>query len=172
MLNVGLDPREGKYHLTACCRCFLKFKLKDAFGLKFKCPVCGGRIKKGVLDRIGELSTWDKPHIPAHRPPYIRILPLAEVISLATGVSTLTSKKIKSRWDSLVGEFGSEINVLVDSDIADLKKFDLKVGSIVERFRQGRMNYVTGGGGLYGRPSLGDELDEFWGYGQKSLMDY
>ncbi|MEA1925368.1 MAG: TIGR00375 family protein [Candidatus Altiarchaeota archaeon] len=172
VLNAGLDPREGKYHLTACSRCFLKFKSVDAVGLRYRCPECGGRIKKGVLDRVAELSSWDEPKRPAHRPSYLRIVPLAEVISLATGISTLTSKKIRARWDSLVEGFGSEINVLVDADVGDLKKADLKVGSIIERFRSGRMNYVAGGGGLYGKPTLGEGVDEFWGYGQKTLTDY
>ncbi len=172
VLNAGLDPQEGKYHLSACSRCFLKFKLADALGLRFKCPECGGRIKKGVLDRVGELSTWDEPRRPDHRPSYLHIVPLAEVFSLAMGISTLTSKRIRERWDSLVERFGSEINVLVDADVGDLKKADLKVGSIIERFRSGRMNYVAGGGGLYGKPTLGDVVDEFWGYGQKTLKDY
>ena len=172
VLNAGLNPLEGKYHLTACSRCFLKFKLGDALGLRFKCPECGGRIKKGVLDRVAELSSWDKPRVPDHRPSYLHIVPLAEVISLATGISTLTSKRIRERWDSLVEGFGSEINVLVDADVGDLRKADLKVGSIIDRFRSGRMNYVAGGGGMYGKPTLGDVVDEFWGYGQKTLTDY
>ncbi len=172
VLNAGLDPREGKYHLTACSRCFLKFRFADAMGLRFRCPECGGRIKKGVLDRVAELSSWDEPKKPWHRPKYLHIIPLAEVISLATGISTLTSKKIRARWDSLVERFGSEINVLVDEGIEELKKADLEVGSVIERFRSGRMNYVAGGGGLYGKPSLGNEFEDFWGYGQKTLTDY
>jgi len=172
VLNVGLNPLEGKYHLTACSRCFLKFKSVDAVSLHYRCPECGGRIKKGVLDRVAELSSWDEPRRPSHHPSYLHIVPLAEVISLATGISTLTSKKIRARWDSLVEGFGSEINVLVDSDVGDLKKADLRVGSIIERFRSGRMNYIAGGGGLYGKPTLRDEVDEFWGYGQKTLSDY
>lgn len=171
-LNVGLNPREGKYHLTACSRCFLRFKLEDALKLKWRCPECRGLIKKGVSDRINELATREKPIHPEHRPGYIHILPLAEVISLATGITTLTSKTITDRWNSLVKKFGTEINVLVDVNVDEIKKIDPEVGKIIDRFRTGRMRYVAGGGGQYGRPTLKDERDNFWGSGQKSLVDF
>jgi PHP family Zn ribbon phosphoesterase len=102
----------------------------------------------------------------------MHIVPLAEVISLVLGISTLTSTKIKARWDTLIARFGSEINVLVDADVGELKRFDPEVGAIVERFRTGRMKYVGGGGGQYGRPTLKNEGDVFYGVGQKTLSDF
>jgi uncharacterized protein (TIGR00375 family) len=172
ILNVGLNPREGKYHLTACSRCFLRFRLEDAVKLKWRCPECRGLIKKGVSDRINELATRKKPLHPGHRPRYIHILPLAEVISLATGIRTLSSKTIGDRWNKLVEKFGTEIKVLVDIKVDEIKKADPKVGKIIDRFRTGRMRYVAGGGGQYGRPTLKDEEDNFYGSGQKSLIDF
>ncbi len=171
-LNVGLNPKEGKYHITACSRCYLKFKLKDAIGLKWRCPECKGRIKKGVNDRINELACRDEPKHPGHRPPYIHILPLAEVISLATGIRTLSSKTIQNRWHNLVEAMKSEINVLIDSDIEEIKKIDPEVGRIIEKFRTNRIRYITGGGGKYGQPTLKNAEDRYWGYGQSSLGDF
>jgi len=172
ILNVGLNPQEGKYHLSACSRCYQRFRFKDAVMLKWKCPECSGRIKKGVIDRINELARFEKPKHPWHRPPYLHIIPLAEVISMVTGIRTITSKVIQDRWTSLVDRFGTEINVLVDSDISEVKKADLDVGRIIEKFRQGRIRYVTGGGGQYGRPTLDGRRDEFWGSGQRALTEF
>ncbi|MBN2013839.1 MAG: TIGR00375 family protein [Candidatus Altiarchaeota archaeon] len=172
ILNAGLNPREGKYHLTACSRCFLRFRFRDAVSLKMRCPECGGIIKKGVYDRIEELAVWETPKHPWHRPEYMHIIPLAEVISLATGITTLTSNKIKERWDNLVRKFGTEINVLVDSEIEEVKKADPAAGKIIEKFRNGDMKYVAGGGGQYGRPTLKNEGDDFYGMGQRSLSDF
>jgi len=172
VLNIGLNPREGKYHLTSCSRCFLRFKLQDAEGLKWRCPECRGMIKKGVSDRINELAMWEKPHHPWHRPRYMHIIPLAEVISLATGIGTITSKKIHERWEKLIEHFGTEINVLLDSEISEIKKIDPGVGKIIERFRTGRMKYVSGGGGQYGRPTLKEIGDNFYGMGQRSLNEF
>jgi uncharacterized protein (TIGR00375 family) len=171
-MNVGLNPLEGKYHVTACSRCFLKFKWADALNLKRRCPECRGIIKKGVAERIEELAASKEPKHPAHRPPYVRILPLAEVIALATGTSTLTSKRVKERWEGLVSKFGSEIRVLVDEDIGAVIEADAEVGKVIRLFRQGKMRYVAGGGGAYGRPTLTGERDRYWRQGQKSLGDF
>lgn len=171
-LNVGLNPREGKYHLTACSRCYLKFRIEDALQLKRRCPECRGSIKKGVFDRINELASTSKPVHPRYRPPYMHILPLAEVISLATGVSTLTSKTIQEEWDRLISEFGTEINVLVDADVNELKKVNPKVGSIIQKFRRDQIQYVAGGGGQYGKPTLKGEKDRFYGMGQQTLNQF
>ena len=59
-LNVGLNPKEGKYHLTACQSCYAKYSLKQAEKLNFKCIKCGKQIKKGVKDRILELQDTEK----------------------------------------------------------------------------------------------------------------
>ncbi|MBD3389016.1 MAG: TIGR00375 family protein [Candidatus Altiarchaeales archaeon] len=171
-LNVGLKPLEGKYHVTACSRCYLKFKWEEAMKLKRRCPECRGIIKKGVAERIDELATWEEPRHPTHRPHYIHILPLAEVIALATRTRTITSKKVKERWDALVGKFKTEINVLVDEDIEEIIREDREVGAIIKMFREGRMKYVAGGGGMYGHPTLDGERDRYYKGGQKTLSDY
>lgn len=171
-LNVGLNPLEGKYHVSACSRCYLKYRWEDAVKLRKRCPECRGLIKKGVQDRIGELADTNKAVHPSHRPPYIKILPLAEVIGLAYKTKTLTSKTVKRRWDALVQKFGSEISVLVDADVKDVLAADPEVGKIVNLFREGKMKYVAGGGGMYGRPTLEGEKDKYYSGDQKSITDY
>lgn len=171
-LNVGLNPREGKYHLTACTRCFTRYRFEDALSLKMRCPECRGTIKKGVLDRVGELASSGLPHHPPHRPPYVHILPLAEVVCLALGISSPTSKKVQDEWLRLVTALGTEINVLVDAPIDDVRAVDPQVGNLIAKFRKEKVSYVAGGGGQYGKPTLSGEHDEFWGFGQKKLGDY
>jgi uncharacterized protein (TIGR00375 family) len=171
-LNAGLNPLEGKYHLTACSRCFLKFKWEEALKLKRRCPECKGMIKKGVAERIGELASWDEPRHPGHRPPYMHILPLAEAIGLAIGVSTLTSKKVKARWEKLIAGFGTEINVLIDEDICEVIKADREVGKVIELIRRGKMRYVGGGGGMYGHPTLTGEKDKYYAGSQRRIGEY
>ncbi|ODS39399.1 MAG: TIGR00375 family protein [Candidatus Altiarchaeales archaeon WOR_SM1_86-2] len=172
ILNAGLNPMEGKYHITACTRCYLKFKLNDASRFSFRCPDCRGLIKKGVCDRIEELASYPGPKHPRHRPKYIHIIPLAEVISLSLGIKTITSKKIKEKWDILVENFDTEINVLIDADIDEIKKIDADVGKIIGKFRQGRVRYIAGGGGIYGKPTLDKKEGERY-YGlQSSLAEF
>jgi uncharacterized protein (TIGR00375 family) len=81
LCNIGLNPREGKYHMTACNRCYKKYSLDQAKRLNFKCS-CGGNIKIGVKDRI--LSLKDT-NLKPKRPPYYYCIPLAELIELVYG---------------------------------------------------------------------------------------
>jgi uncharacterized protein (TIGR00375 family) len=153
--NFGFDPRLGKYHKTACIKCYRQFAIEEALKLRMKCP-CGGIIKKGVDYRIYELSDWDKPHHPDHRPQYIQLLPLAEIISLiyAKGVTTVFVQKI---WKSLVQKFGNEINVLIYVSLDDLKDLDQLLTPIIKAFRDNSLHIMPGGGGKYGKILL--ELD-------------
>lgn len=172
-LNVGLDPREGKYHETACTRCFTKFKPRDAVQLKRRCPLCGGIIKVGVRERVEELAAGRETLHPKHRPPYMKIIPLAEVIGIARGVSTLTGPKIQREWHAMVEKFGPEIKILIDKDVRCLRKYDEKIGDIIDLFRQGRIAYDSGGGGKYGRPIYGRAFKEkFYDCSQKCLGEF
>lgn len=156
--NYGFDPRLGKYHKTACIKCYKIFDVQDALDRKMKCP-CGGVIKKGVDYRIYELSTWDEPHHPQHRPPYVHILPLAEILSLVhdKGVTTVFVQKI---WKELVLKFKSEIEVLIRTPLEDLEKVDAQLAPVIKAFRNNGLAIQSGGGGRYGKILLeGDGPD-------------
>lgn len=146
--NYGFDPRLGKYHVTACSKCHVKYDVEDAIKMKMKCP-CGGRIKKGVDYRIHELSTWDEPHHPLHRPPYIHILPLAEIISIThgKGVTTIFVQKI---WKDMINNFENEINALIHAPIEEVIAVDPGVATVIDSFRKGTLEINSGGGGRYG----------------------
>ncbi|MBN2517798.1 MAG: TIGR00375 family protein [Candidatus Altiarchaeota archaeon] len=171
-LNVGLNPREGKYHETACTRCYTKFKVEDANRLKRRCPECGGMIKKGVKERIDELADGMTKH-PKHRPPYIHIVPLAEVIGMARGIASVYGNKVQMEWQKMVEEFGSEIEILVDIDVERIRAYDKRIGDIIRAFREDKILYDAGGGGRYGRPLYDKPLREnFYDGSQKSLGDF
>lgn len=171
-LNVGLNPSEGKYHETACTRCYMKFRPQDAELLKRRCPECGGIIKRGVKERAHQLSDQEVIH-PEHRPPYVFIVPLAEIISIARGVSTLQSKKVQSEWTAMVERFGSEIDILLELPFEELSKHDTKIAKMIIDFREGRVSYDAGGGGKYGRPVFGKKVKEnFYDSSQKTISQY
>jgi len=150
-LNVGFDPRLGKYHATACIKCYRRYTLEEAQRLRWKCMNCGGRLKKGVKDRIREIATWNEPRHPEHRPPYLRIAPLAEIIAIAENLKNVYSARVQRLWHSLVAVFGSEIAVLVDAQIDEVAKVGgEKLAELIERFRSGRFHIIEGGGGRYG----------------------
>ncbi len=151
-LNVGLPPEEGKYNRTACIKCYTHYDLGESIAYKWKCPECGKRIKKGVRDLINELATYDKPNTPDHRPPYLKMVPLAEIIALALGVKGTTSRKVMGVWEPMIRKYGDEVTILLKTPLDDMKgKFSEDVVNAVLAFREGRVKLIPGGGGQYGR---------------------
>ena len=154
-LSAGLDPRLGKYHLTACSRCYTHYSLSEAKVFRWKCPKCGGRIKKGVRDRILELADTDER--PKDRPPYLRLAPLAEIIAMVIekGVET---KAVRLIWERFLRDFGSEIRVLVDTPVSELAKVNEDVAKAVWAYRNEKLIVIPGGGGRYGEIKLPEEV--------------
>ena len=152
LMNVGLDPREGKYHKTRCIGCKIFFDLADAVSHKWRCPICNSVIKKGVADRINELADLKRPIHPEFRPKYVHIIPLSEIIAISFSVKNVYSSRVQSIWKNFVERFGSEINVLINAEIDQLMEIDEKVGEMIKLFRDNKFSYIPGGGGVYGIP--------------------
>jgi uncharacterized protein (TIGR00375 family) len=158
VLNVGLPPQEGKYHESACINCFTHYTLRESMMHKWKCTKCGKRIKKGVVDRVNELSSYDRPKHPKHRPDYLHLIPLTEIIMRAKGLSSPNTKTVGRIWDNLVLKFSDEVKVLVDAPVEDIEKItEEKVSVAISAFREGRVILHPGGGGQYGSVEIPDK---------------
>jgi len=154
VLNVGLPPQEGKYHESACISCHTHYTLEEAERRRWKCS-CGKRIKKGVKDRINQKADFAEPVHPEHRPKYIHLIPLAEIITKAVGQYNPFTQTVTKRWSELVDAFGSEINVLLDVDIQDISKVTVPaVTEAIQAFRDKKVIILPGGGGEYGKIEL------------------
>lgn len=187
VLNVGLPPQEGKYNETACTRCYTHFELDEAKLKKFRCR-CGGLIKKGVKDRVEELADYPQPVHPEHRPKYLHLIPLAEIIRNALKLSTPYSKKVFEVWGNLIRRFGDEISVLINAQMDEVRDIaNDEVAQAVLMFRENKIIVKPGGGGQYGKIILPgyDEMEEkrfmespppmtkkVKRGGQKRLLDY
>ncbi|MCE8425387.1 MAG: TIGR00375 family protein [Candidatus Methanoperedens sp.] len=171
VLNVGMYPEEGKYNESACIRCFRHYTLSDSMARNWRCS-CGKTIKKGVKDRINELAAYDKPHHPSHRPPYLHLVPLSEIIGMSLGIG-INTKGVRVIWEKLIGLYGSEVSVLVDSNIKD-SGIDEGVMNSIIAFREGKVKVHPGGGGQYGKVELFEndcESNEICEK-QRSLFDF
>jgi len=154
VLNVGLPPQEGKYNETACISCFTHYTLEEATRRRWKCS-CGKRIKKGVRDRIREIATFTEPHHPDHRPPYIHLIPLSEIIAKALGQQTPFTQSVTKHWEQLIAAFGSEIAVLLDADLREVARVTIPVVvDAIQAFREHKVVIIPGGGGQYGSIEL------------------
>ena len=156
--NYGLFPNLGKYHMTACTKCFKLIDPEIARQRGMKCS-CGGRIKKGVDFRISEIADYSKSRHPDFRPEYVHLMPLAELISMVYDKG-VTTKTVQSKWQVLVDAFGTEIDVLINSPLDDISKIDSSVAFAIEAFRNKKIDVVPGGGGKYGEISFEKKLEK------------
>jgi uncharacterized protein (TIGR00375 family) len=176
VLNVGMPPEEGKYNESACIRCFKHYTIRESVMKSWKCS-CKGTIKKGVKDRINELAAYDEPKYPAHRPKYVHIIPLSEIIAKALGIGPNT-KGVQAIWNALIDKYGTEVCVLVDMDINN-SGIDGRVIGAINAFKEGKVKVCPGGGGQYGTVELpGSDANDAGrnsskdGEPQRSLLDF
>jgi len=151
-MNAGFFPEEGKYNRTACTRCYTQYSLKDAIRHTWKCPSDGGIIKKGVSDRAKELAHGS---VARPRPPYLRVIPLAQIIQTMEGASSPNTKKCKAIYAKFIETFGNEIAVLIDISVSEIRAVHPKVADAISALRDGTVTLHPGGGGKYGTFSLG-----------------
>lgn len=176
-LNVGFFPEEGKYNESACIKCFTHYTLEQAIQNNWRCPQCRGQVKKGVCDRVNELADLEEPIHPDHRPEYLHLAPLAEIIMMALGHASITTKGVKTAWESLVKKFGNEVAVLLDAEPEQLDIVSPKIIDAIMAFRKGEVIIHPGGGGQYGRIELPDsqhnpKADPPKPKNQSSLFDF
>ncbi|MBI2040719.1 MAG: phosphotransferase [DPANN group archaeon] len=174
-LNVKFNPLEGRYHKTRCRGCLTFFEPKTAEKFGWRCPKCRGQIKKGVDYRIySELADLPEGKHPEHRPACVHAIPLSEIIALSSGVKNSWSEKVQAEWHKFIDKFGTEINALINVPIAELESVSRDVATYVEHFRNGKIQYIPGGAGEYGklvRPGQQPKIDMFDGQ-QKMLFDF
>jgi len=155
-LNAGLDPREGKYHCSACNSCHQKYSLEEAEKFNWSCQECSGTIKKGVKDRVNELAD-KKADYPVE---YLHLPPLAKIIQYTVSHSSPTTKTVQEKWKAFNDEFGAEIDILVEENIDDLAEIDTEVAESIRKFREDEVVMIPGGGGNYGERILPESEKE------------
>jgi len=146
VMNAGFFPEEGKYHRTACARCYRQYTREEAEAYGWRCPADRGQIKKGVADRASELATGAI----TPRPPYLHAIPLAEIIARCLSASSPSVKRVRLLYERLIAGFGNEIAILTAVPVAEIRVIDPEVASAIDALRCGRVTLVPGGGGRYG----------------------
>jgi len=176
-LNLGLNPMLGKYYLSFCSKCrrtvmiregdaspsfddlniYISCKndlehknlLSDIHKRKVKCPNDGKSLRLGVRDRAAMLGEMESKR-PNHRPNYIHIPPLLDIIQTALGTKSNKVKSVTTLYKAMIENSGTEVEILTTIDSERIHRIDSKVGKMIELYRTGKMKYIPGGGGRYG----------------------
>jgi uncharacterized protein (TIGR00375 family) len=170
LYTLEFFPEEGKYHYDGHSNCQISTAPEETKGYNGLCPVCGKPLTIGVLNRISQLA--DRPA--GFRPPgaiaYKNLVPLKEIIGevLSLGPS---SKKVSQAYDNLTNNFGSELFILLDLPLEELKnKISPGIIEGIKRVREGQVNIVPGYDGLYGKISIFSQKEKRNLSGQKQLF--
>ncbi len=168
--TIEFYPEEGKYHYSGHRNCGVvedPTKVKETNHI---CRVCGRRLTEGVMYRLSQLAqnsklktqnskldkngvSWVSPG-EKNRPPFVRLVPLNEIIAESLS-STVASEKVKQSFNDLCAKFGSEIEILLHTQISDIKSFcGEKIAEGVLKVRKGDIVIDPGFDGEYGKVKI------------------
>ena len=92
-----------------------------------------------------------------NHPPFVKLVPLNEIISESIS-SPVTGDKVKMMFDDMCYKFGSEIEVLLRTDIKEIEKsFGEKIAEGVAKVRKEDIVIEPGYDGEYGKVKIWKE---------------
>ncbi|OEU64825.1 MAG: DNA helicase UvrD [Desulfovibrio sp. S3730MH75] len=136
--TVEFFPEEGKYHMDGHRQCGVMLDPHESKMRGGICPACGKPLTKGVYSRILELADREEPIQPKGQPGFTPQIPLAELISEVVGAGP-KSKKVMDIYGPLIKEFGSELSVLQQAPIEELKLQNAHLAEGIRRMREGQV---------------------------------
>jgi uncharacterized protein (TIGR00375 family) len=180
LFTIETDPNYGKYHLDGHRNCGVSFTPEQGRKLNDICPICGRKLTIGVLHRLEDLADRSEGYIPKDAIPFKTLLPLYEIISFVAGTGSLYSKKVLLEHDKILEKFGRELDILLNVSREDLLKVTSeKIADGIIKARQGKVKYLGGFDGEYGKPVFDEEEFERLKkrldakiHTQKSLKDF
>ena len=148
--TVEFFPEEGKYHLDGHRKCNVCLTPDETIKIKEICPSCNTPITKGVLSRVVELADRTVPYFADNAPMYKSLIPLIEVLSEIIGKGP-TTKTVLSEYCRVINMFGSDLNLLLNVPVAEIKqRHSKRLGNAVKRIRRRDVVCDSGYDGKYG----------------------
>lgn len=162
--TIEFYPEEGKYHYSGHRNCNITLTPEEQNKTNGICPVCGRKVTDGVMRRVQELAGEDPRAIARQNekglkwiidpqkihPPFIKIVPLNEIIAEAIG-SPVTSPKVKVLFDDLCKRLESELYILLKAPLEDIVKVaGEKIAEGIQKVRTANIAIKPGYDGVYG----------------------
>ena len=173
--TIEFYPEEGKYHYTGHRNCGVVQSPEETEKRGTTCTVCGRKLTVGVMERVRKLSKsitsitsttgikgvetkvdefgvkWIKKE---SRPPFIRLVPLAEIIAESKGVGDASVSVIRE-YQNLIEKLGNEIGILMKCDLEKIARIGgEKLAEGVLKVRAGDIFIKPGFDGEYGKVSV------------------
>ncbi len=170
LYTIEFFPEEGKYHYDGHRNCEISCSLEETKKYNGICPVCGKPMTIGVLSRVEELADRPEGFKPENAIPFKSLIPLEEIIAEILGVGVGT-KGVEKEYKDLIKKFGSELGILLNVSISDLKSGTLpEISEAILRVREGKVHVEPGYDGFYGKIRIFSEGEKKKVSGQKTLL--
>jgi len=148
--TIEFYPEEGKYHVDGHRKCNISFQPEETRRHNSICPVCQRPLTIGVSHRVMELADRDEPYYPKGSPSFHSIIPLPEVVGEILGRGPAT-KGVMAQYARLIGLFGSEFGLLLDTPVDEIeKRYSAVLAEAVQRIRSDRVIRKPGFDGEFG----------------------
>ncbi|MEM5812928.1 MAG: endonuclease Q family protein [Candidatus Aenigmatarchaeota archaeon] len=172
LFTIEVDPAYGKYHYDGHRNCNVSLDPKESMKLNNICPVCKKQLTIGVLHRVEELADRPRGFIPKNAIPFIKILPLTELIAKKYKLN-LFSKKVFEIEEKFISRFGSELATLLDAKEEELAEVDKNLVDLIIKNREGKLTIIPGYDGVYGELIIDEKIIERGiKRGEKSIEDF
>jgi uncharacterized protein (TIGR00375 family) len=149
--TIEFFPEEGKYHYDGHAACGVRFAPVETIAHGYRCPACGRRLTVGVAHRVELLADRQASDVPGPGEGFRAVVPLAEILSEVTRTGT-ASKAVKGAYMRLLSAIGSELTVLLDAPLEDIKATSTPLtAEAIDRMRRGKVRISPGYDGQYGR---------------------
>lgn len=166
--TIEFFPEEGRYHFDGHRACNIVFPPEETKKHNDICPKCGKKLTIGTMNRVDKLA--DRPEIKFekenfyntydNRVPYYSLIPLDEIIAEVYGMGVV-SKKVKEEYIKLIKAFGSELKILIDLSVEELKTIaDEKVVKGIIAVREKKLKIEPGFDGEYGKIKIFSEEEK------------
>lgn len=158
--TVEFFPEEGKYHLDGHRACGVRLSPQETRALQGKCPVCGKRLTIGVEHRVEDLACRQPGSSRENRKPFVKLVPLATVLSTCLGRGEQT-KTVQAAYERLLSQLGTEFAILREAPVETIAAVAGEpVAQGISLLRQGKAAWQPGFDGVYGTLSLESEPEE------------
>ncbi len=149
LFTIEFFPEEGKYFGDGHRKCNVHVLPESP--IKTVCPVCKKPLTYGVYRRVMEAAHWEKKERENKKIPFVHTIPLKEILSQVLGKGKNT-KTVFAKYDFIVNEFGTELNVLIFAEEKELYgKLDKEIAEAIVLMRKDNVEKQYGYDGVYGK---------------------
>ncbi len=152
--TIEYFSEEGKYHYDGHRKCHVCFSPEETRNHHGVCPRCGKALTIGVLHQIDVLADRPEGHMPDHAVPFVKLVPLHEIIAESMGIGVGT-KGVKREYERIMRQGGNEFRVLMDLTEEEMVSFiPERILEGILRIRKGHVRIHPGYDGLFGKAEL------------------